>query len=685
MTVSTTTLKNSYSGNGSTTAFAYGFKVFDSSELKVYIRSSTGTETLKSEGTGSAHYGVSGVGSSSGGNVTFVTAPASGETVVILRDTALTQSLDLVENDPFLSDSFEDSLDKLTHTVQELDEEVQRSFKVSKTNSITTPEFTDSASDRASRLLGFSSDGNTLEATTGRVNTVTVSNVATSSGSPGSATASFTTSSGALALGIPIGQTGHAGISMQYSTTTTDSDPGAGFIRGNNTSLNSCTILYVDDSDGTTDISAWVQSWDNSSSGSKGFITLAGNPNSSSPLVIFKVNGTVTDASGYTKVPVAYVAGSTSITNSAEISVQFSPAGDGDVAGLDYTFSTTTTDSDPGTGVLRLNHGTIGSATAIYIDDSDANSADVSAYLLTWDDSTNSADRGQIYITKKSAPANFAIFKVSGASTDASGYVKLAVTHVSSSGSFSDTDPIAVEFNRTGNAGADGTMSGPGSSTDNAVARFNGTSGETVQNSGVTLDDSNHLSFPDSAKAQFGGSNDLQIYHDASHSYINDAGTGNLKIASSQIDLLGGTDAGETMATFVDDGAVTLYHDNTAKIATSATGVSITGTLVATTDTDTSNSGSVTLDFGANQNFVLTLTGNVTLANPSTEQVGQAGVIVCIQDGTGSRTLSLGTDYETAGGAGITLSTAASAVDVIPYFVKASGSIQLGAVQLAFA
>ncbi len=365
MTVSTTTLKNSYSGNGSTTAFAYGFKVFDSSELKVYIRSSAGTETLKSEGTGSAHYGVSGVGSSSGGNVTFVTAPASGETVVILRDTALTQSLDLVENDPFLSDSFEDSLDKLTHTVQELDEEVQRSFKVSKTNSITTPEFTDSASDRASRLLGFSSDGNTLEATTGRVNTVTVSNVATSSGSPGSATASFTTSSGALALGIPVGQTGHAGVSMQYSTTTTDSDPGAGFIRLNNTSLNSATILYVDDSDGTTDISAWVQSWDNSSSGSKGFITLAGNPNSSSPLVIFKVTGTVTDASGYTKVPVAYVAGSTSITNSAEISVQFSPAGDGDVAGLDYTFSTTTTDSDPGTGVLRLNHGTIGSATAI--------------------------------------------------------------------------------------------------------------------------------------------------------------------------------------------------------------------------------------------------------------------------------------------------------------------------------
>jgi len=98
-----------------------------------------------------------------------------------------------------------------------------------------------------------------------------------------------------------------------------------------------------------------------------------------------------------------------------------------------------------------------------------------------------------------------------------------------------------------------------------------------------------------------------------------------------------------------------------------------------------SQTGSVTLNFDSYQNFVLTATGNVTLANPSTESVGQSGIIVFIQDGTGSRTLSLGTDYETAAGAGLTISTAANAVDVIPYFVKASSSIQLGAPQLAFA
>ena len=102
------------------------------------------------------------------------------------------------------------------------------------------------------------------------------------------------------------------------------------------------------------------------------------------------------------------------------------------------------------------------------------------------------------------------------------------------------------------------------------------------------------------------------------------------------------------------------------------------------TDTDTSNTGNVTLDFSANQNFVLTLTGNVTLVNPSTENVGQSGFIACIQDGTGGRTLTLGTDYESAGGAGISLTSTASATDLVPYVVVAANRILLGTPQLAF-
>ena len=106
--------------------------------------------------------------------------------------------------------------------------------------------------------------------------------------------------------------------------------------------------------------------------------------------------------------------------------------------------------------------------------------------------------------------------------------------------------------------------------------------------------------------------------------------------------------------------------------------------VVGATDTDTSNTGNVTLDFSAKQNFVLTLTGNTTLVNPSTENVGQSGFIACIQDGTGGRTLTLGTDYESAGGAGITLTSTAAATDLVPYVVVAAGRILLGQPQKNF-
>ena len=92
----------------------------------------------------------------------------------------------------------------------------------------------------------------------------------------------------------------------------------------------------------------------------------------------------------------------------------------------------------------------------------------------------------------------------------------------------------------------------------------------------------------------------------------------------------------------------------------------------------------ISTNLALNNNFQITLGGNRTLDNPTNPAISQSGSIFIIQDGTGSRTLSLGTDYETVGGAGITLSTAAGSVDVLPYYVKAVDSIQLGGPQLAF-
>jgi hypothetical protein len=119
MTVSSSTSSVSYSGNGSTTVFAYTFKIFEDSDLVVVEKNvNTGVETTK---TLTTDYTVSGAGNDSGGNVTFVTAPASGITVTISRSLPLTQETNYVENDPFPAQAHEDALDKLTMLVQQVD------------------------------------------------------------------------------------------------------------------------------------------------------------------------------------------------------------------------------------------------------------------------------------------------------------------------------------------------------------------------------------------------------------------------------------------------------------------------------------------------------------------------------------------------------------------------------------
>lgn len=185
---------------------------------------------------------------------------------------------------------------------------------------------------------------------------------------------------------------------------------------------------------------------------------------------------------------------------------------------------------------------------------------------------------------------------------------------------------------------------------------------------------------------------------------IDDDGTGfqmgDLTLGTALLpDTSGGADIGSTTKEFgdvfiADDKAIKFGNDQDATIEYDEDGddqlkiggavTAFTNAVIGKTDTDTSNSGSVTLDFDANQNFVLTLTGAVTLANPTTEKVGQSGFIAFIQDGTGSRAVTLGTDYESAAGAGITLTATAGATDLVPYVIVAANRILLGTPQLAF-
>lgn len=160
--------------------------------------------------------------------------------------------------------------------------------------------------------------------------------------------------------------------------------------------------------------------------------------------------------------------------------------------GIRWLFdSSTTTNADPGSGDLRLNNATLASVTEIAISYSSGETGNpsVETFVKAWDDSTTTALRGTLILKKASAPQNFAIYSVTSAITDGTTYGRFTLSHVASSGSFSNADVLAVQFTRTGDKGADGAgagdVVGPASAVSGNLPSFGDTTGKLLADSGV--------------------------------------------------------------------------------------------------------------------------------------------------------------------------------------------------------
>ncbi|HMX99134.1 MAG TPA: hypothetical protein PKC44_05065, partial [Agitococcus sp.] len=124
MSLNSTNNRISYAGNGITTAFSFPYYFLQDEDLVVILRiESTGVETTQVLNT---NYTVTGEGNPSGGTVTMSIAPAAGRSLIIFRDPAKTQDLDLVENDPLPAEELEKRLDKLTMITQRLGDRADR-------------------------------------------------------------------------------------------------------------------------------------------------------------------------------------------------------------------------------------------------------------------------------------------------------------------------------------------------------------------------------------------------------------------------------------------------------------------------------------------------------------------------------------------------------------------------------
>ena len=112
------------------------------------------------------------------------------------------------------------------------------------------------------------------------------------------------------------------------------------------------------------------------------------------------------------------------------------------------------------------------------------------------------------------------------------------------------------------------------------------------------------LTFADNEKALFGAGSDLQISHDGSNSYIKEVGDGGLIVQASTSVSLQGTNT-SNLATFFEGGSASLYHNNAQKLATSSTGIQVTGDIAnASGDLTLDVAGDITLDAdGGDINF----------------------------------------------------------------------------------
>ena len=325
------------------------------------------------------------------------------------------------------------------------------------------------------------------------------------------------------------------------------------------------------------------------------------------------------------------------------------------------------------------------------------------ANVLFKDDGTEILDignsSGDVSFRVSTADKNFQI-----KGTDGSSAITALDIDMAAAGAATFNDKIiATELDISGDVDIDGTLetdalSIASTTVTSTAAELNIMDGNTSATS-TTLADADRVVVNDNGTMVQVALTDFETYFESALDTLSNvttvgalnsgsitSGFGAIDVGSSNLTATGTISLG---ATSFNDNNITnvgsIALDSIASDAGTGTAITFSAGNVPNTQTAGSQSGNITPDFSQYTNFILTLTGNIVLQDPGDEVAGQSGIFVFIQDGTGSRTLSHADDrYFVAGGSSITLSTAANAIDIVPYFVQADGKIHLGVAQLAF-
>lgn len=490
-----------YTGSAGVGPYAFSFEILTQTDVDVYFNTTLLTLTTD--------YTVT-INANGTGSVTIVTGtnvpstPTASDQIIIVGARDIERTTDFVTAGDFRASAINEQLDALTIFDQQLLELSDRALTAPVTDPTSINMTLPAKDTRKGKYLAFNATTGNPEAGASSDDVATLAAITDDIARLADiedgtlATDAIQTVSGISAnvttvAGISANVTSVAGISSDVTTVAADAtDIGtvAG-ISGNVTTVAGISSDVTAVAGDATDIGTVATDL----TGSNTIGTVAGIAANVTTVAGISSDVTTVAADGADigtvagiSADVATVAGiSANVTTVAGISGDVSAVA-AQVVG--YAFSTTTAMADPGSGNVRFNNATLASVTAIAIDDLDSNGVDQSAYIALWDDSTSTVKGTLVFRT---AGGDVATFSITGL-TDNAGWFELAVTHVASSGTFSNAENTFIGFTRAGDKGADGAgsgdVSGPGAAvTDNAVVRWDSTSGQLVQDSTVTISD----------------------------------------------------------------------------------------------------------------------------------------------------------------------------------------------------
>jgi hypothetical protein len=523
-----------YTGSAGAGPYSFSFELLDQGDIAVYVNDALQTITtdytvsLNADGTGS---------------ITLVTAATSSDTVVLLGNKGIARSTDFVTGGDLLAVSLNEELDAQTIFNQQNKEAIDRAIKIPVQSSLSID--TTLPVPQANYILGWNDTGDAIL--------------------------------NLQELGVYRGTD---------ATTTTAAYVNRDLVKDSSNSNVYICLQASPAGTALTNTSYWALIVDAA--------TAASSSSAAAASATAAASSATAAASSATAAAASESAAGTSETNAASSASAASTSASNAASSATSAASSATTATTKASEASTSATNAATSATAAAGSATSAAGSATTATTKAGEASTsasNAATSASAASTSASAASTSATAAASSA-TSASGSASAAATSASNAQAAVDS----IENFYLGAESSDPTVDDNGdplaagdwyfNTTDNKTYIYNGSSWQ------VTVEDTSgfvaatgdsmtgNLSFGDNNKAIFGAGSDLQIYHDPSNgSYIEDVGSGNLIIKGQSVVI--DDSLGNRMATFIDSGAVRLNYVGSQKLATTSTGIDVTGTVTA--------------------------------------------------------------------------------------------------------